>query len=503
MSETVLEMRNVTKRFPGVIALKDVNLEVKKGEILGICGENGAGKSTLMKVLSGSYPEGTFEGEIWVDGEKKSFANVFDAQNAGIEMIYQELNMMLDASAAENMYVGNLPTKGPLVNFRKLYKDTAENLETVKLDISPKMKVRKLNAGQQQMISLMRACVKEPKILVLDEPTSALTDAETDILMELLDNIRKNGQSCIYISHKLEEIFRICDRVTVMRDGQTVTTYNVTETNLDQLVRDMVGREVSDYYPKVDIELGEEVFRVENLTVPHPSIAHANILENVSFNLKKGEILGIGGLVGAGRSEALSAIFGLYKKGVTKKVFINGVETKMTKPTQAIKAGIGYLTEERKTNGIIWMHSVMQNLSLAIIKDLPRKIVLDKKEERKRTQEMFDRLAIRAPSLKTLVVNLSGGNQQKVILGRWLLKAPNIIFFDEPTRGIDVGAKAEIYKLMSELAQSGVSIIMVSSDMPELLAMSDRIIVFSNGRITGEFTGDEITDENVMKAAIS
>ncbi len=240
MSETVLEMRNVTKRFPGVIALKDVNLEVKKGEILGICGENGAGKSTLMKVLSGSYPEGTFEGEIWVDGEKKSFANVFDAQNAGIEMIYQELNMMLDASAAENMYVGNLPTKGPLVNFRKLYKDTAENLETVKLDISPKMKVRKLNAGQQQMISLMRACVKEPKILVLDEPTSALTDAETDILMELLDNIRKNGQSCIYISHKLEEIFRICDRVTVMRNGQTVTTYNVADTNLDQLVRDMV-----------------------------------------------------------------------------------------------------------------------------------------------------------------------------------------------------------------------------------------------------------------------
>ena len=413
------------------------------------------------------------------------------------------MSVLLDASIAENIFVGHLPCRNGLVNYKKLYADTDVALKTIRLDISPKMNARKLNSGQLQMISLMRAFTKSPKILVLDEPTSALTDTETDILMDLLNKFRAKGGSCIYISHKLEEIFRICDRITVMRDGGVVATHSVDEVNMDRLVTEMVGRDISEFYPKIKVDIGEETLRVEDLTIPHPSIPSRNILENVSFSVHKGEILGIGGLVGAGRSEALSAIFGLLTKGVHKKVFVDGKEVKISNTQDAIKHGLGFVTEERKTNGIIWMFNILENLTLAILKDIPRRFIIDKKTERANAERMFNRLGVKAPSLKTLIVNLSGGNQQKVILGRWLLKSPRILLMDEPTRGIDVGAKAEIYKVMGELVSQGISIIMVSSDMPELLAMSDRCIVFSNGHITGEFSGDKITDENIMKAAIA
>ena len=502
-SEYILQMKNVTKRFPGVVALNDVSISLKKGEVLAICGENGAGKSTLMKILSGSYTSREYEGEIWIDGKKTDFSSVAVAEANGIEMVYQELNVMLDASLAENIYVGNLPMKGIFVDYKKLYSDTRSMLDKVGLELDPRQRVRGLNSGQMQMISIARTLSKHPRIVVLDEPTSSLTDKETNILMDTIDNLRREGVSLLFISHKLDEIFRIADRVVVMRDGAVVATEEVSAVSEDQLVEAMIGRTIDNLYPKEAAPIGGEVLRVEHLTVPHPSNKGQNIVEDISFSLKKGEILGIGGLVGAGRSEVLSAVFGYITGGVTKKIMIDGRETKISTPMDAIRNGMGYITEERKQTGYIWVHSIRENLTLACLKKLSRFGFVRKKREAEMAEEMFRLLDIRAPSVETMLVNLSGGNQQKVVVGKWLLSEPRILLIDEPTKGIDVGTKAEIYKIMNDLTHKGVSIIMVSSDMPELVSMSDRCLVLSNRHITGEFTGSDITQENVMKAAIA
>ncbi len=502
-SEYILQMKNVTKRFPGVVALSDVSISLKKGEVLAICGENGAGKSTLMKILSGSYTSREYEGEIWIDGKKTDFSSVAVAEANGIEMVYQELNVMLDASLAENIYVGNLPMKGKFVDYKKLYSDTRAMLDKVGLELDPRQRVRGLNSGQMQMISIARALSKHPRIIVLDEPTSSLTDKETNILMDTIDTLRREGVSLLFISHKLDEIFRIADRVVVMRDGSVIATEAVSDVTEDQLVEAMIGRTIDNLYPKAAAPIGGEVLRVEHLTVPHPSNKGQNIVEDISFSLRKGEILGIGGLVGAGRSEVLSAIFGYITRGVTKRILIDGQEARIASPMDAIRSGMGYITEERKQTGYIWVHSVRENLTLACLKKLSRFGFIQKKQETDMAAEMFRMLDIRAPSLETMLVNLSGGNQQKVVVGKWLLSQPRILLIDEPTKGIDVGTKAEIYKIMNDLTHQGVSIIMVSSDMPELISMSDRCLVLSNRHITGEFTGTEITQENVMKAAIA
>lgn len=503
MNEPILEMKNVTMRFPGVIALNRVNLTLGKAEILGICGENGAGKSTLMKILSGGYPAGTYEGEIYINGKLVNIASVAVAESFGIEMVYQEITVLPDASVAENMYIGNLPGKGQLVEYKKLYKDTQEKLSIVQLDIDPRVLARNLNSGQLQLIALMRAYSKNPHILILDEPTSALTDSETDIMMKLLRKLKSEGVSCIYISHKLEEVYRICDRVIVLRDGMTVACHSISNLSQDTLIEEMVGRKVENLYPKEATIIGEEVFRVENLTVPHPSIPEKNIVENISFNLRKGEIFGIGGLVGSGRTEILSALFGQLTKGVQKRVFIDRKEVVIHNPSDAIRAGIGFLTEERKLTGLVWMLTIRENITLASLLDLRGKYIINQKDEKQKAQYMFDRIQVKAPALESIVATLSGGNQQKVVLGKWLLKRPNILFIDEPTKGIDVGAKAEIYKLLGELTKSGMSIIMVSSDMPEFMALVDRCIVLSNGHISAEFDKDEVSDEALMRASIS
>lgn len=504
MKETVLEMRHVTKRFPGVVALDDVNIDLRRGEILGICGENGAGKSTLMKVLSGSYAAGEYEGEIIVNGEQQRFENVAMAQKAGIEMVYQEMNMMLDSSVAENLFVGNLPGKRGWVNYKKLYKDTNALLARAELDLDPAEPVRPLNSGQMQMLSLMRAVAKKPKILVLDEPTTALTDSEVETLMTLLNELRGAGVSCIYISHKLEEIYRICDRVLVLRDGHTISCYDTSEVVQATLIEEMVGRKVENLYPKVShVDENVEVLRVEHLSVPHPNIRGRYIVQDLSFSLKKGEILGIGGLVGAGRSESLGAVFGQYTRGVKKEVYIHGKKVEINSPGEAIANGIGFITEERKRNGIIWMLSIRDNISVASLDKLSRGQFMDKELEKQETGKLFQKLRIKAPSMDTALIQLSGGNQQKVILAKWLLNNPSILFMDEPTKGIDVGTKADFYRLMSDLTGQGVSIVMVSSDMPELVSMSDRCLVISNGRITAELKGDQINEVNVMKAAIA
>ncbi len=502
MGDTILEMKHVTKKFPGVIALNDVSINVKRGEVLGIVGENGAGKSTLMKVLSGSYTNKEYEGEIWVNGEKQSFASVSDAKKIGIEMVYQEVNAMYEASVAENIFVGNLPGKG-WVDYKKLYKDTQDLLDQLGLQISPKTPAGALNSGQLQLMSIVRAMAAHPKIMVLDEPTTALTDSEVDILMNFLENLRKSGVSCIYISHKLEEIFRICDRVTIIRDGNVITSGDISEFNQETLVQGMIGRKVENMYVKSEHQIGEPTLEVKHLSVPHPTIDNRNIVDDISFSVRKGEILGIGGLVGAGRSEALGAIFGELVQGVHKEVKINGKEVTINSPKDAIKAGIGFVTEERKRTGFIQTMNILHNLSLISLYDLPKKHFIDRKVENEKAKAIFDRMRVKAPSMNTMVVNLSGGNQQKVVLGKWLMKNPQILFIDEPTKGIDVGAKAEFYKMMDELAAAGVSIVMVSSDMPELMSMSDRILVLSNGKITGEFSHEEAAQATIMKAAIA
>ena len=503
MSEYILEMKHVTKRFPGVIALRDVSISLASGEVLAICGENGAGKSTLMKILSGSYTSKEYEGEICIDGTPVELTSVAVAEKCGIEMVYQVVNVRLDASIAEEIYVGNLPQRGMFIDYTKLYQDTAVMLEKIGLDLDPRQTVRGLNSGQMQLIAIARALSKNPRIMVLDEPTSALTDTETDILMNTIEALRKEGISFLFISHKLDEVYRIADRVVVMRDGAVVRSDPVSNVNASALVEAMIGRTIENMYPKDPAEIGEEVLRVAHLTVPHPSNKGQNIVEDISFNLRKGEILGIGGLVGAGRSEVLSAIFGYITRGVTKEIYVRGKKTNIASPLDAIKAGMGYVTEERKQTGYIWVHSIRENLTLASLDQFTNHQFLDKDKERKLAQQMFDRLAVKAPSLETMLVNLSGGNQQKVVVGKWLLSQPSILLIDEPTKGIDVGTKAEIYKIMNELTHNGVSIIMVSSDMPELVSMSDRCLVLSNRHITGELVGEQITQTNVMKAAIA
>ncbi len=499
----LLEVKNVTKRFPGVVALKDVNIVLNEGEILGVCGENGAGKSTLMKVLSGAYPAGTYEGELYIKGQPVVFGKVADSQAAGIEMIYQEINVMLDSSIAENIFVGNLPMKKGFVDYKKLYADTEELLKLAKMEyLSPKQHVRHLNSGQMQMISLLRAYVKKPQILILDEPTSSLTDNEVDTLMDILDGLRKSGTSSLYISHKLDEIYRICDRVQVIRDGQTISCYSVHEVDQNTLVEDMVGRKVENLYPKKEVAIGDEVLRVEHLSMPHPTKPGKMIVNDVSFSVHKGEILGIGGLVGAGRSEAIGAIFGQYDKGVTKEVYIKGEKVEIHKPTDAIRHGIGMITEERKLSGIVSMLSIRENISLASLHQLSGKIFMRAAKEKEEVRKQFDSLLIKAPSMESKLFTLSGGNQQKVILGKWLLNNPEILFVDEPTKGIDVGTKADFYTLLSDLAARGVAIVMVSSDMPELISMSDRCLVLSEGRLTAELKKGEISETAVMKAAI-
>lgn len=503
MEQYLLEMNHVTKKFPGVTALSDVTMNLKKGEILGICGENGAGKSTLMKILSGTYPHGTYEGEIFYEGKNVKLTDVNVAKSLGIEMIYQEINMVLGSSIAENLYLGNLPGKGRIVDFKELYRKTDEILKKVNINAKATDRIASLNSGQMQMIALMRTLINEPNILVLDEPTSALTNSEVEQMMTILNELRDKGVSCIYISHKLEEIYRICDRVLVLRDGQCISCRNIDEVEEDTLIEEMVGRKVSNLYPKITTEIGDTVLSVKNLSIPHPTIKNKKIIDNISFDLRKGEILGIGGLVGAGRSEILSAIFGSLVSGVDKQVFINGKETEIRKPADAINAGIGYVTEERKLNGFVWMLSIRDNMYLPSLKDIPmRGLFIDEKKENENCKTIFDRLRIKAPSIHTMINNLSGGNQQKVVLAKWLLKNPHILFIDEPTKGVDVGAKAEIYSFLGELVEQGVSIVMVSSDMPELISISDRVLVISNGHITGEFNKNEISEEAVMRSAI-
>lgn len=499
MSEKViLEMKHITKRFPGVLALDDVSFCAYEGEILALCGENGAGKSTLMKILSGSYPEISYEGEIFVDGKQCHFMNPGQSEKTGIGMIYQEISMHLDMTVAENIFLGRWPMKNKQVDWKGMNNRAKEYLDLVGLDIDADSILRQLGASQQQMVSIARALSKDPKILVLDEPTSPLTQKESQRLFEILQSLKKRGIACILITHKMDEVFQNADRVTVLRDGQSVASYMIQEASEQQIITNMVGREIDNFYPKEQVEIGETVMEIRNFSVAHPSIPGRKIIDDVSFHVKKGEILGIAGLVGAGRSELVNAIFGKDPK-LSGEIYIHGKKVKISSPKDAIQKGMALVTEERKKDGIVGNMSIRENLTLPLLSRVSRYGVLNFQKERAVTSEYFKSLNIKAPNMETLLQQLSGGNQQKVVLGKWIARNPQILILDEPTRGIDVGAKYEIYKIMMELVKKGVAIIMISSELPELLSMSDRVLVISDQRIRGTMDAKECTQEQVME----
>jgi len=502
MAKNVLEMKNITKKFPGVKALNQVCIDVKEGEILALVGENGAGKSTLMKILSGSYSCNTYSGEILLNGVEMHFMSPLDSEKNGIEMIYQELNCMLDLNIAENIFTGDYPKKkfGNL-DWNKIHKETAEILKKVGMDVSSKEIMRNLSASEQQLVMIAKAIRKRPKVLVLDEPTSTLTLKETKNLFNILHELKEENISCIYISHKLNEVFDIAGRIKVLKDGEVQGEIQKEDFEYKIVVEKMIGRKIENMYPKEYAEIGKEILRVEDMVVQHPYNKNINIVDGINISLKSGEILGLAGLVGAGRSELVNAIFGSYKGQYSGKIFVDGIEVKINSPIDAVNLGIGLVTEDRKKDGIVAISSIRENISLASLRAISKNGIVIKNKDKNLATEKKNSLNIKAGSINSTVFNLSGGNQQKVVLGKWLSTDPRILILDEPTRGIDVGAKVEIYRLITQLAAKGMGIIMISSELTELLAMCDRFLVLNKGKIRAELGRDEANENSIMMAA--
>ena len=498
----IMELKSITKEFYKNKALDNVSMDVYENEILAICGENGAGKSTLMKIISGAYSHREYSGEIYINGELKHFEKPSDSAASGIAMIYQELSMHLDSSVAENLFLGEWIHGHGVVRDRQMWKETAQALAAVGLeDMNPRMVLRNLSTSQQQLVAIARALRKNPKILLLDEPTSPLTINESKILFDILKQLKEKGVSIVLITHKMNEIFENADRVYVIRDGQCVSEHKVEETNQDQIVEEMVGRKFDNYYPKEDVPIGDVVFEAKNITVPHPFLKGKNIVEDVSFVLRKGEILGLAGLVGAGRSELVGGIYGKYPRK-SGSVFLEGKEIHIHTPEEALKQGMALLTEDRRADGIISDLSIRDNIVLASLKKFARLGVMNNKAQNSEAGKIFDRLRIKANSMYVPAFSLSGGNQQKMVIAKWLMRDPKIIIMDEPTRGVDVGAKREIYSIMTDLVKKGVSIIIISSELPELISMADRILVIAGGKVTGELHKGEFSQNAIMKLAV-
>lgn len=499
MVDIILRMENITKRFPGVIALNNASFSIKKGEVFSIIGENGAGKSTLMKILSGAYSCNSYDGKIYINDVEKHFYIPKDAENAGIEMIYQEISHMRDLSVGENVFMGHYP-QGKFrgrIDWNLVYENAEKLLKRVGLDVDPRTKVRNLSTSQQQMLSIAKALAKNPKILILDEPTSALTTGEVKYLFEIIKGLKDNGISCIYISHKLDEVFEISDRVMVMRDGEIQAIKSRGEAGNAELVRLMIGRNVEKYEKKTSDISSEVILEVRNLTIPHEYIKNRNILNDISFRLRKGEILGLAGLVGSGRSELVNSIVGYKNTVKNAEIYIEGKKVHIKNPADAKRNGIALVSEDRKVNGFVGLMNIMNNISLASLKSLSFKGIIKKIQEISETEKYKESLKIKAPSIYTKTFNLSGGNQQKVVLSKWLMTNPKILILDEPTRGIDVGAKFEIYNIIEQLAAQGMGIIMISSELPELLNLCDRFIILNKGGIVGELSHAEASEESI------
>ncbi|SJZ32755.1 sugar ABC transporter ATP-binding protein [Selenihalanaerobacter shriftii] len=489
--ELILEMEGITKTFPGVKALDNVDLRLYKGEVHALLGENGAGKSTLMKVLNGIYENDS--GTIYLKGNEVKFDNPKEAQKAGLAIIHQELELVPYLTIAENIFLGREPVKGLFVDTKCLIQNTKEIIDRLGVDINPKSKIKNLNIGNQQMVEIAKALSQDANILVMDEPTSSLTPKEIDILFDLIDRLRAEGIAIVYISHRMEEIFEICDRVTVLRDGVNAGEVKIDETDEDELIKMMVGRKIEDRFPEIKENRSDKILEVKDLTVPGK-------VDNVSFELYKGEVIGVAGLMGAGRTELAKSLYGLFniQKG---DIYLRGEKVEIRSPKEAIESGIYYLSEDRKGEGLVLSLSVQENTSLSVLNDLLEIGFINKKKEKQMANNYIQDLRIKTPHAKQQVRNLSGGNQQKVAIAKLLTTEPEIVILDEPTRGIDVGAKKEIYELISRLIQQGVAVILISSELPEILNLSHRILVMHEHRLTGEIAAKEADQEKVMKLA--
>ena len=502
MAKILLEMKNITKTFPGVKALDNVNLQVEQGEIHALVGENGAGKSTLMNVLSGIYPHGSYEGDIIYDGEICNFHDIKDSEAKGIVIIHQELALIPYMTIGENMFLGNERGKKAAINWDETYRLAEKYTKQVGLTDSVRTYIKDIGVGKQQLVEIAKALAKNAKLLILDEPTSSLNEADSQALLDLLLKFKKEGLTSIIISHKLNEVSYVADKITVIRDGSTIETLTkgVDDFSEERIIKGMVGREIADRFPKrPGVKIGDVRMEVKNWNVYHPLYNERKVVDNVSLNVRKGEVVGISGLMGAGRTELAMSIFGKsYGTNISGQLFINGKEVHLKSARDAIEHKLAYVTEDRKGDGLILSNSIKNNTSLANLAGISNHGVIDQDKEYAVAVEYKDKLKTKCPTVEQNVGNLSGGNQQKVLLAKWMFADPDILILDEPTRGIDVGAKYEIYCIINSLVAEGKSVIMISSELPEVLGMSDRIYVMNEGRIAGELSSEEASQEVIM-----
>ena len=502
----ILAMRNITKTFPGVKALDNVNLAVRAGEIHAVVGENGAGKSTLMKVLSGVYPHGSYEGEIHFDDQLQRFQDISDSEARGIIIIHQELALVPTLSVTENIFLGNELAHGGVIDWHAAHVRTRELLERVGLNESPDAMVGKLGMGKQQLVEIAKALSKRVRLLILDEPTASLNETDSAALLQLLLGLRAQGIACILISHKLNEITQVADQITVIRDGSTIETLDCAAgvVSEERIIRAMVGRDMAHRYPQRQPQIGEVIFEVRNWHVHHEQYSEREVIKGVNLNVRKGEIVGIAGLMGSGRTELAMSIFGRsYGKRISGEVLLDGKPVDVSTVGKAIRQGIAYVTEDRKGCGLVLEQEIRKNVTLANLPKVASHGVIDENAEAKVAQGYRESLHIRSSGIEQLAVNLSGGNQQKVVLSKWLFTQPRLLILDEPTRGIDVGAKFEIYTIIDQLARNGEGILMISSEMPELLGMCDRIYVMNEGRFAAELDRSEASQERIMRAIVN
>jgi putative multiple sugar transport system ATP-binding protein len=502
MSDFILEMRNITKLFPGVRALNNVSFSVKAGEIHALVGENGAGKSTLMNVLSGIYPYGTYEGQIIFQGKECRFRDITESEKVGLVIIHQELALVPLLSIAENMFLGNERAKNGIIDWNAAIASTKELLDKVGLDESPTTLITDIGVGKQQLVEIAKALAKEVKLLILDEPTASLNESESEKLLDLLLQLKEHGISSILISHKLSDVSKVADSITILRDGATIETLDCQRDTIteDRIIRGMVGRDLTHRFPPRESKIGEVIFEVRDWTAYHPLHEDRKVSDNVNITVRRGEVVGIAGLMGAGRTELAMSIFGrAYGINVSGKAYKNGKEIDISTIDKAIANGISYATEDRKAYGLVLIQEVRSNITLANLEAISRRQVINEPQEMKVTGEYRDQLNIKCSSIQQLAVNLSGGNQQKVVLSKWLFANPDILILDEPTRGIDVGAKYEIYTIINRLVNEGKGIILISSELPEILGVSDRIYVMRDGKVVGEMPAKGASQEKIMK----
>lgn len=499
-----LEAKSIVKRFPGVMALKGVSFDLKVGEIHALCGENGAGKSTLIKVLSGIHSYGSYEGDFLFHGDAAEFRNARDSEQAGISVVHQELSLVGELSVAENLFLGQEPRKlgSLLIDWHELHQKAHQLLDEYDIKLDFNAPVHSLGIGQQQLIEILKALSHQPKVLILDEPTAALTRDEIERLVGILKRLRSAGTACIYISHKLDEVLELADRITVLRDGESILTMDRNEASEEKIVTHMVGREIEDFFPRHDMKRGEAILTISELSVSERNDSDIPRLKEISFTLHKGEVLGIGGLIGAGRTELLMHLVGMWGNRTGGSVTLQGVKLESQSPREVMKRGMVLVSEERRRYGLVLDHSVNNNISLASLSKFTKNGFINHHAEHLENAQSCIDLKVKTPSLLTHVGTLSGGNQQKVVLGKALMREPEIILLDEPTRGIDVGAKVEIYELINALTEAGKAVLLVSSEMPELMGMSDRILMMHEGIITGTFNRDEASEEKLLNAAM-